>query len=97
LRDFDQKHFPNPNISGPFKMNLVDMNNARVNKWKSNFPPLKYYDFTLTTKPHPFMSINKFMSGRFHQFRVLKSYLATHQSRHNENLSTRCPISHDEE
>jgi hypothetical protein len=59
--------------------------------WQQLYPPPEYYDFPFSTSPHPFMSFDKFISGRFHQFRVLKSYLTAHQSWHNANLSQRCP------
>jgi hypothetical protein len=95
--EFHQNYSLNTIDSGPFQMSPADISKATLKKWKTDFPPPEYYDFEFTTKPHPFMSLNKFISGRFHQFRVLKSYLAAHQSWHNENLSTRCPRCYEEE
>jgi hypothetical protein len=37
------------------------------------------------------MKLDKFTSGRFHQLRDQKSYLAANQSRYNNRLSTRSP------
>src|SRR5260221_42155 len=40
------------------------------------------------------MFFDKFISGRFHQFRAQKSYLAAHQPYYNYGLSTLCPRCH---
>jgi hypothetical protein len=60
-------------------------------RWISSFPVPEYYTFPLQLQPHPWMKLDKFTSGRFHQLRAQKSYLAAHQSWYNNRLSTRCP------
>ena len=40
------------------------------------------------------MSFDKFISGRFHQIRAQKSYLAAHQPYYNHGFSTLCPRCH---
>jgi len=40
------------------------------------------------------MIFDKFISGRFHQFRAQKSYLAAHQPYYNRGFSTLCPRCH---
>jgi hypothetical protein len=97
LREFHPKYSPNTTDPGPFQMSPVDMNKATLKQWKTDFPPTQNFDFELTTKPHPFMNLHKFVSGQFHQFTVLKSYLAAHQCWQNENLSTLCPRCYEEE
>jgi hypothetical protein len=72
-------------------MTVKDIKKDTLQQWKERYPPPDYYDFDLTTTPHTFMLLDKFMSGRFHQFRVLKSCLTAHQSWHTDHLSTRCP------
>jgi len=56
-----------------------------------SFPTPEYYNFPLQLRPHPWMKLDKFTSGRFHQFRAQKSYLAENQSWYNNRLSTKCP------
>jgi hypothetical protein len=78
-------------------MNLSDIKKTTLENWRLNYPPPEYYDFELSTKPHPFMTLDKFISGHFHQFRVLKSYLAAHQSWKHSPLSTNCPRCHKDD
>ena len=59
--------------------------------WRS-LPLPDYYPYPLQLSPHPFMGLGKFMAGRIHQMRSLKSYLAAHPSWFNAHESTLCPL-----
>jgi len=88
---------PNGDIGVPFTLTNHQIQKTVLSHWKTTHPPPEYYHFDLTTKPHLFMSYDKFISGRLHQFRVQKSYLAAHQPYYNRGLSTTCPRCHLEE
>ena len=66
-----------------------------MDDWKS-FPLASYYPYPLRLSPHPFMGLGKFMAGRIHQVRSLKSYLAAHPSWFNAVDSWLCPLCGDE-
>src|SRR5260221_5044727 len=88
---------PNVDIGVPFTITNRQIQDTVLLHWKTTHPPTEYYHFDFTTKPHLFMSYDKFISGRFHQFRAQKSYLAAHQPYYNRGLSTTCPRCHLEE
>jgi hypothetical protein len=64
--------------------------------WYDTFSTPGFYNLTPMLKLHHFMKLDKFTSGRLHQFRAQKSYLASHQSWYNSSLSTRCIRCHTE-
>lgn len=65
--------------------------------WETSDPPPSYYCYPLTTIPHPFMGLDRFTSGRIHQMRAGKSYLAAHPNWGNEAPDTSCPRCGQEE
>ena len=54
-------------------------------------PPPDYYTYPFPLDPHPFMDLVKFITGRLHQMRAHKSYLAAHPSWWSEVPDTSCP------
>ena len=61
-----------------------------MEEWKAGAPAPERYPYPPSLKPHPFMALNKFDSGRLNQMRSGKSYLRTHLSWDNDNPMT-CP------
>jgi len=59
--------------------------------WAEDDPTPPYYDYPPSLTPHPFMGLGKFMAGRIHQMRGVKSYLAAHPSWSNEEPHLTCP------
>lgn len=59
--------------------------------WLSDFPPPDYYPYSVSTKPHLFISFDKFVTGRFHQTRSEKSYHTVQQYWATCHLSPICP------
>ena len=53
-------------------------------------PPPGYH-FAPSLTPQPFMGLSKFITGRIHQMRSGKSYLAVHLSLFNRDLPSTCP------
>jgi len=51
-----------------------------LEEWRRLAPPPPYYTVPFSLTPHPFMGLGKFMAGRIHQMKALKSYLAAHPS-----------------
>jgi hypothetical protein len=88
---------PEADPATPFlitKRNIID---ACLFRWQATYPTPQYYNLPHTLQPHLFMQLDKFISGRLHQFRAQKSYLAAHQSWMNTRLSTRCPRCYEDE
>jgi hypothetical protein len=82
---------PEGDFLTPFTITKAQAIEHCITHWHDTFPTPEYYNLTSKLKPHHFMKLDKFTSGRLHQFRAQKSYLASHQSWYNSNLSTRCP------
>ena len=51
-----------------------------LDEWDSIHPAPEYYAYPRRLEPHPFMGLDKFITGRLHQMRAHKSYLAAHPS-----------------
>ena len=62
-----------------------------MDHWRSLSLP-DYYPYPLRLTPHSFMGLGKFMAGRNHQMRSLKSYLAAHPSWFNAETSRTAPF-----
>src|SRR6266566_1289607 len=88
---------PDGVIGVPFTITNMQIQEIVLLHWKTIHPPPIYYQFEVNIKPHLFMSYDKFISGRLHQFRACKSYLASHQPYYNYGLSTTCPRCHQGE
>lgn len=65
--------------------------------WEQLDPPPASYPYPLTTIPHPFMGLDRFTSGRIHQMRAGKSYLAAHPNWGDVSPDTTCPRCGQEE
>lgn len=86
---------PDSNFGTPFIVTKKQILDSMMTRWATLYPPPSYYSQPYSTKLHLFMSFDKFIGGRFHQFRAQKSYLSAHQSWHYRSLSTHCPRCHD--
>jgi len=60
--------------------------------WRLEHPSPPYYSFPFSLSPHPFIGLGKFITGRIHQMRAQKSYLATHPSWLSPDASRLCPL-----
>jgi len=65
--------------------------NILIQDWIANDPAPSYYEYPPSLSPHPFMRLGKFVTGRIHQMRSAKSYLAAHPSWSNEDPDKTCP------
>ena len=71
---------------------------ALLADWRESRPPPTYYAYTLSTSPHAFMGLPKFLAGRIHQMRSGKSYLAAHRPTWpGEPVEPTCPRCSSEE
>jgi len=61
-----------------------------MEEWNEAAPDPARYPFPPSTKPHPFMGLDKFSAGRLHQIRSGKSYLRAHPS-WDSDLPSTCP------
>jgi hypothetical protein len=89
LRNVTATLDPNVDHGIPFVTPSLDVKTEAVKHWLASHPPPNYYSFELSTVPHLFMRLDKFISGRLYQFRSQKSYLACHQTWHNAHLYKR--------
>ena len=62
-----------------------------LSDWSAT-PAPPYYPYPPSTRPHPFMSLGKFVAGRIHQMRSGKGYLTAHPSWDNPDADTSCPL-----
>jgi len=62
-----------------------------LSDWSAT-PPPPYYPYPPSTRPHPFMSLGKFVAGRIHQMRSGKGYLTAHPSWDNPDADKTCPL-----
>ena len=62
-----------------------------LEEWNSLHPPPNDYGYPHRLEPHPLMGLDKFITGRLHQMRAHKSYLAAHPSWWSEDPDTSCP------
>ena len=62
-----------------------------LTEWNSLQPPHDYYTYPCRLDPHPFVGLDKFITGRLHQMRAHKSYLAAHPCWWSEDPDTSCP------
>ena len=62
-----------------------------MSEWDSLHPPPRCYTYPCRLDPRPFMGLDKFITGRLHQMRAHKSYLATHPSWWSVDPNTACP------
>ena len=65
--------------------------NMLIQDWSNDDPTPPYYEYPISRSPHRFMGLGKFVSGRIHQMRSAKSYLAAHPSWSDENPDPTCP------
>jgi len=65
--------------------------NMLVQDWITDDPTPPYYEYPPSLSPHPFMGLGQFVTGRIHQMRSGKRYLAAHPSGSDEDLDTTCP------
>src|SRR5207302_7589701 len=70
----------------------ADINTQALKEWSELLTP-DYYHPQYSTTPHPFMGLDRFTAGCFHQMRAGKSYLAAHPSWHTPQHATSliCP------
>ena len=62
-----------------------------LDRWSEDILAPPHYSYPPRLTPHPFMGLDKFIAGRIHQMRLVKSYLAAHPSWYNESPETTCP------
>lgn len=68
---------------------LIDSSVLTV--WSTLFPPPAYYKYPIPSRPHKFMTADRFISGRLHQMRSHSSYLAAHIPWFAPTQSPICP------
>ena len=59
--------------------------------WTTDALTPSYYENPPSLAPHPFMGLGKFVSGKIHQMRAAKGYLAAHASWFDESPNLTCP------
>jgi len=87
---------PGPNIPSPDLMRTTYQalracaKNMLVQDWVTDDPTPLYYEYPPYLSPHPFMGLGKFVAGRIHQMRSVKSYLSAYPSWFDENPDPTC-------
>ena len=64
---------------------------ALLEEWSLLFPTPGYYHHLPALDPRPFMGLSKFITGRIHQMRAGKGYLAAHPPWRSPAADTSCP------
>jgi len=65
--------------------------NMLIQHWITDNPAPPYHEYLPSLYPHPFLGLGKFVAGRIHQMRSVKSYLAAHPSWSEEDPDPTCP------
>ena len=64
---------------------------ALLADWDTQHPTPAYHPYSLRLTPHPFMGLDKFITGTIHQMRSGKSYLGAHPSWWRDLPNDSCP------
>jgi len=73
-------HYPEPPAGRSYPQLKLLCRSLIRKEWEEAAPDPARYPYSPTLTPHPFMGLDRFSAGRFHQMRSRKSYLRAHPS-----------------
>ena len=83
-------HYPEPSPGRSYPQLKLQCRSLLLQEWQESAPDPARYPYRPSLKPHPFMGLDKFSTGRLHQMRSGKSFLRTHPS-WDSDVPTTCP------
>jgi len=87
-------HCPEPPTGHSYQQLKLKCKALLMEEWDKAAPDPARYPYQPSLKPHPFMGLDKFSTGRLHQMRSGKRYLRAHPS-WDSDAPTTCPRCQD--